>query len=518
MLPTSLRAATIARLAFMILFVILAFLAIHRGQAGRDDDDPKTAVAGASTGLPQDPATGTAAKEQKSPALGDDGVVQNQSKSRMFVPDGKPIYVYFYTADENTDCDEVISFANDSVMPRLTRRIEGLGIAAILGNRSPALRIRPNLDRLRAHELSPDDVENALMASRMVGPDEQLRRLSYPVLDLSQARECMFTYFDFGRNHFDPTQCAEIILKASPDGDILRLKEVAEVDSSPPSSDIRPEFNGRPAAAIVVKPFPGLSADNVVESLRQELEQIRKELFPRGMNFEIIPPADPGMIYAVIETPWNFYPIEYLSAICGEVEAIARVIDDVLSVSSLAGYDIRTEDSSPHAGTCLIRLKSQLQRKLTPSQIIEKLEEKCRPNKIDPECFEPSAISVFVAGGGFTVRLLDRTPSNAHGRSGRTPATFMSDQLNRKDLEGVFALLASSYPQYELGINNETAIRKGISISSALENLSKIFDGDGQSGRLLREFVEDPWKLCLKNDRGEAVPYGSFMRFKKKQG
>jgi hypothetical protein len=47
------------------------------------------------------------------------------------------------------------------------------------------------------------------------------------------------------------------------------------------------------------------------------------------------------------------------------LKAIAKGIDDITSVSSMAGYDIRTEGRSPHAGACLIHLKNRPDRKLT---------------------------------------------------------------------------------------------------------------------------------------------------------
>ena len=92
--------------------------------------------------------------------------------------------------------------------------------------------------------------------------------------------------------------------------------------------------------------------------------------------------------------------------------AIAKGIDEIASVWSLAGYQMRTEDRDSKAATCLIRLKGQSDRKLTSRQIIDKLEEKCRTLKVPIEFFEPPAVSVFVAAGDFSVRVLDKTNSS----------------------------------------------------------------------------------------------------------
>ena len=124
------------------------------------------------------------------------------------------------------------------------------------------------------------------------------------------------------------------------------------------------------------------------------------------------------MIYAVIQTPRDS-TLEDTSARCRELGAIAKGIDGITSVSSLAGYQIRTEGRDSNAGTCLIQLKDRSGRKLTSRQIIEKLEEKCRTMNVHLEFFEPPAVSVFVAAGGFSVRVLDRTNSNNDTRPGR---------------------------------------------------------------------------------------------------
>ena len=151
------------------------------------------------------------------------------------------------------------------------------------------------------------------------------------------------------------------------------------------------------------------------------------------------------MIYAVIETPRGS-TLEYTSAKCHELEAIAKGIDEITSVSSLAGYQIRTEGRGLNEGTCLIHLKNRSDRKLTSRQIIEKLEEKCRTMNVNLEFFEPPAVSVFVAAGGFSVRVLDKTNSNNDKRPGRVPETFMDDLLKRKEPGGPLHLPCQQLP------------------------------------------------------------------------
>ena len=117
-----------------------------------------------------------------------------------------------------------------------------------------------------------------------------------------------------------------------------------------------------------------------------------------------IPGEDQGIIYAVIQTPPGS-TLEYTNAKSHELEEIAKEIEEVTSVTSLAGYEVLTEGRGSNAGTCIINLKDWSDRKRTARQIIEELEEKCREmTNVKLEFFEPPAVPGFGAAGGFSMR------------------------------------------------------------------------------------------------------------------
>ena len=239
------------------------------------------------------------------------------------------------------------------------------------------------------------------------------------------------------------------------------------------------------------------------------------------------------MIYGIIQTPPGS-TLEYTNAKSHELQAIAKGIEGVTSVSSLAGYEVLTEGRGSNAGTCLINLKPWSDRKLTSRQIIEELEEKGRKiSNVKLEFFEPPAVPGFGAAGGFSVRLLDKTNSNNYKRLGEVTDKFMDGLSKRKELKGLFTFFASNYPQYELVINNDVAMQKGVSIGNAMDNLSIVVGSTWEQGFILfgqffkvyvqaspefRRFPEDLENMFVKNDHGEMVPYSSFMQIKKKQG
>ena len=108
-------------------------------------------------------------------------------------------------------------------------------------------------------------------------------RLGQATGKTSQSNEYVLTYI--GRFN-KPEQYENIILKANPDGEILRLKDVGQVELGPQFFDIYSDINGHPAASIILKQAPGSNAAEVIEEIKKELEQIKKESFPPGMDYE----------------------------------------------------------------------------------------------------------------------------------------------------------------------------------------------------------------------------------------
>ncbi len=420
------------------------------------------------------------------------------------------MYVNVYSTDQNVDRNFLHDFATVSILPKI-KRTRGIGSTTILGNRIFAMRVWLNPDRLRASNVSSEDVMKALSEQSMI---RSLGRLGQATGKTSQSKEYVLTYI--GRFN-KPEQYANIILKANPDGEILRLKDVGEVELGPPFFDTYSDINGYPSAAIILKQLPGSNAAAVIDAVKKKLEEIKAESFPAGMNFEVIPLERQSMIYGVIQTPPGS-TLEYTSAKSHELQAIAKGIDEVTSVSSLAGYEVLTDGRGSNAATCLINLQNRSKRKLTSRQIIERLEEKGRqmPN-VTLEFFEPPAVSVFGAAGGFSVRFLDKTNDNAE-RLGKLTEKFMDDLAKRKEMEGLFTFFASNYPEYELVINNDVATQKGVSIANAMDGLAIIIGRYVQAEPKFRIFPEEFENWFVKNDRGEMVPFTSFVQLKKKQG
>jgi HAE1 family hydrophobic/amphiphilic exporter-1 len=252
------------------------------------------------------------------------------------------------------------------------------------------------------------------------------------------------------------------------------------------------------------------------------------QILPSGF----IPSEDQGTIYAIIQTPPGA-TLERTNEVAQRLQKICEEIDGVESVSSLAGYEIMTEGRGSNAGTCLINLKPWSEREHSVKEIMEELEEESKGLGAIVEFFEPPAIPGFGSSGGFSMRLLDKTNNTDYQDFDKINKKFMEDLGKRKELTGLFTFFAANYPQYDLQIDNDKAMQKGVSIGKAMENLNimigstyeqgfirfgRFFKVYVQSDPQFRKLPSDVMNLFVKNETGEMVPYSSFMTMKKTQG
>ncbi|HRG59756.1 MAG TPA: efflux RND transporter permease subunit [Bacteroidia bacterium] len=245
-----------------------------------------------------------------------------------------------------------------------------------------------------------------------------------------------------------------------------------------------------------------------------------------------IPNEDQGQIYAIVQTPPGT-TLERTNAVSLELQKIAKSVEGVSSVTSLAGYEILTEGRGSNAGTCLINLADWDKRSRSIKQIIEELEEKTKNMGAVVEFFEPPAVPGYGSSDGFSLRMLDKGSDVDYHEFDKVNTEFMENLKKRKELTGLFTFYAANYPQYELIIDNKLAMQKGVSIGKAMENLNVLIGSTYEQGfirfnnfykvytqvdPLYRKLPTDILNLYVKNNRDEMVPYSAFMKMKKTQG
>jgi HAE1 family hydrophobic/amphiphilic exporter-1 len=673
------------------------------------------------------------------------------------------MYVNLFSTDKKADEKFLYNYSNVHILPEL-QRISGMGRAQILGSRQFAMRIWLKPDRLRAYNVSTEEVMEAINKQSVIGRPGRLGQASGKT---AQSLEYVLIYK--GRYN-KPEEYGNIIVRANPNGESLKLKDVADIELGSEFFDIYSNKDAYPSASIVLKQNFGSNASKVIERTKQKLEELKKD-FPPGMHYEInydvskfvdasiekvlhtlleafllvalvvflflgdlrstliptlavpvsligafvamqffgltinlvtlfalvlaigivvddsivvveavhakmeeehlspfnavkkvlgeisgaiiaitlvmtsvfipvsfmtgpvgvfyrqfsltmasaivlsgivaltlapvlcamvlknnhgkpkskspvnkfldwfnskfdkatgkytallklivnrrvvtfgmlavflflivgvneklpagfIPNEDQGMIYAIIQTPPGS-TLERTNDVSRTLQKIAEHVEGVQSVASLAGYEILTEGRGSNAGTCIINLKDWSQRKNSVKDIIEELEEETKDIGAVIEYFEPPAVPGYGSSDGFSLRMLDKHTTVDYQEFDKVNKQFMEALRKRKELTGLFTFFAANYPQYELVVDNERAMQKGVSIGDAMENLNiligstyeqgfvrfnSFFKVYTQSAPEYRRMPSDILNLFIKNDKEEMVPYSSFMSMKKTMG
>lgn len=673
------------------------------------------------------------------------------------------MYVNLYSTDKNADEKFLYNYANVHLLPEL-QRISGMGRAQILGSRQFAMRVWLKPDRMRAYNISTEEVMDALSEQSVIGRPGRLGQASGKT---AQSLEYVLTY----KGRFNkPEEYQNIIIRATAEGEILKLKDIAEVELGSEFFDIYSNKDGYPAASIVLKQNFGSNASKVIDGVKEKLKELEAD-FPPGMSYEInydvskfvnasidkvlhtlveafilvalvvflflgdwrstlipiiavpvsligafvfmqmfgltinlitlfalvlaigivvddaivvveavhakmedehlspykavqkvlgeisgaiiaitlimtavfvpvafmtgpvgmfyrqfaitmasaivlsgvvaltltpvlcamilknnhgklkhrtpvtrfldwfnqnfdkvtgrytrllkliahrqvitygillafgvgiflvnktlpagfIPNEDQGMIYAIIQTPPGS-TLERTNDVSRKLQKIAEGVDGIQSVSSLAGYEILTEGRGSNAGTCIINLKDWSERDHSVTEVIEELEEKTKDLGAVIEYFEPPAVPGYGSSDGFSLRMLDKSSTIDYQEFDKVNTEFMHALEQRKELTGLFTFFAANYPQYELIIDNDLAMQKGVSIGKAMENLNILIGSTYEQGFTrfntffkvytqaapeYRKLPSDILNLFIKNNRDEMVPYSAFMEMRKTQG
>ncbi|WAR44792.1 efflux RND transporter permease subunit [Methylomonas rapida] len=256
-------------------------------------------------------------------------------------------------------------------------------------------------------------------------------------------------------------------------------------------------------------------------------------LIGRSVPTGFIPEEDQGTIYANITTP-SGATLERTEKVSNEVQRIASSLDEVASVSSLAGFSILSDGTGSVYGMNLINLKNWEEREASDKDIIRALEEKTRHIKdATVEFFTPPPVPGYGNSSGFEMRLLDKTGSDDLARLQKVADDFVEELNKRPEITNAFTTFNVSFPQFVLHIDGDKAAQKGVTADNAMSTLQTLIGSEyatnfirfGQMYKVMvqtlpeyRAQPEDLMELYLKNDAGKMVPFSSFLTVEKVYG
>jgi HAE1 family hydrophobic/amphiphilic exporter-1 len=190
------------------------------------------------------------------------------------------MYINLYSQDPKTDVKFLYNFADINILSEL-KRIKGVGFADILGTREYAMRIWLKPDKMLTFGISPDEVLKSLDENNVEAAPGKLGEGSDK---RSGALEYVLKY----TGKFSSKEDYENIpVKSTADGQILRVKDIADVEFGTAFYDVESRWNGQPAAAIVLKQLPGSNASEVIKLVKQRMAELKESTFLKGMDYEV---------------------------------------------------------------------------------------------------------------------------------------------------------------------------------------------------------------------------------------
>lgn len=160
-------------------------------------------------------------------------------------------------------------------------RVEGVGSVLMYGAREYAMRIWLDPERIAAFDLSAKDVVRALRAQNV-----EVAGGAIGEPPVSGAGAFQMPLHLKGRLR-EPGEFGEIIVKAGPDGRVLRLSDVARVELGALSYNSFGYQNHYPATVLVMTQAPGTDALKAANEIKRTMAELSKG-FPRGLAYRIV--------------------------------------------------------------------------------------------------------------------------------------------------------------------------------------------------------------------------------------
>lgn len=255
---------------------------------------------------------------------------------------------------------------------------------------------------------------------------------------------------------------------------------------------------------------------------------VTSKFLPTGF----IPMEDQGMVYVSVTTPQGA-TVERTEKVLDEVTVIAKKIKGVENVTTLAGYSIVTEIAGSSYGMAMINLKDWKERSISVNDLITELSEKTKGiADAQIEIFAPPTVPGFGNTSGFELRMLDRTGGTIENTD-KITKNFVKKLNEAPELQNNFTSFDATFPQYMINVDYDMAAKKGISVDNAMSTLqtmlgsyyatnfirfSQMYKVMVQASPEHRDTPESILNLYLKNDKGEMVPFSTFITIEKVYG
>jgi len=197
------------------------------------------------------------------------------------------------STDGKYDDNFISNYIDINVKPRIMR-ITGVGEVQNLGN-TYALRVWMKPDVMAQYGLTPDDISSAISAQSFVSSTGTL----------GQQSENAYQYpMEYKGTLKSIEEFENIVLRTGESGNLLYLKDVADVEIGAKSYTMTSSIDGQPGVFYIINQAPGANATEVNNKIDQLYEQLTPTL-PAGLEFVVLETSNDFLnaaIHNVVET------------------------------------------------------------------------------------------------------------------------------------------------------------------------------------------------------------------------
>ena len=181
-----------------------------------------------------------------------------------------------YSPDSTFDRSFLANYTKINIEPRLSR-IPGVGEVNVMGA-DYSMRIWLDPQKMARYGLTPADINQVL--------SEQ--NVEVATGTLGAESQNTFQYVLKYRGRYEDEQGYEqMVVRSLPNGDVLRIGDIARVELGSQNYNIIGETNGRPGVNISINQVAGSNANEIIKQIDREVEEIRQSL-PPGITIEDI--------------------------------------------------------------------------------------------------------------------------------------------------------------------------------------------------------------------------------------
>ncbi len=192
--------------------------------------------------------------------------VQKQQSSNV-------LFIALSSVNKDYDAEFIQNYANINIIPQI-KRVTGVGSAEVFGARNYSMRIWLKPDVLAAYKLNPGEIIAALQDQNIEAAPGELGANS------NQSFQYSLKYT--GRLKSEE-EFGNIIIRST-DSQVLRVKDVADVELGSLSYTVNTYSDGNPAVLIGISQTAGSNAQDVITEVKNAMSNA-SDSFPEGMNY-----------------------------------------------------------------------------------------------------------------------------------------------------------------------------------------------------------------------------------------